>query len=129
VSTSATFEFPAAVSLSLPRDYVLNGFGPDMRLIDGGVGDGLLLVEWDDASLAFTGPRGGIAYPRRGLRFELSERRFHGTPVVELLVDRVDCLLPVVYALQTDRPSLERVVGAMLAQGVPLRPLVNRAPS
>ena len=129
MSSSAIFELPAAVKLSLPRDYVVNGFGPDMRLLDGGVDDGHLLVEWDDASLAFTGPRGGIAYPRAGLRFELSERRFHGTPVVEVLVDRADCLIPVIYALQAHRPSLEQVVSEMLSQGVPLRPLVNRPPA
>ena len=129
MSTRAIFELPSSVILSLPRDYVLNGFGPDMRLLDGGIGDGRLLVEWDDASLVFTGVRGGIAYPRAGLRFELSERRLHGTPVVELLVERADGLLPVVYALQADRPSLEGVVDAMLAQGVPLWPLLNRPPA
>lgn len=129
LKTSVIFELPAAVHLWVPRDYVLNGFGPDMRVLEGGVSEGRLLVEWDDDSLSFTGPHGGIAYSRAGLRFELSERLFHGTPIVEVLVERADGLLSVFYALQADRQSLEQFMDAMLAQVVPLRPLLNRAPA
>jgi hypothetical protein len=117
-----TLELPEGLALSIPRDFVKNGFGGErVALLPASAKSGLT-VRWDDRSIEFASIRGGVSYSRSAIkrfRVEYGRRAMHWT-LCALSAELEDGGQTILSCEVSKKTAFQSLLARLVSAGVPI---------